>query len=148
MKGRKENLKQRKESDEVRSKHGLMLGSVALIAMMLLPSVAQAYVYSGYDKSTLKWLWFTMQTWELWVKIDTNSDTWNVKWKTGTWPNTPQMYCPFISYVKMWDDKDFYLKWYAHPLSGEVTLEYSNTYTWTHTELRWVYAPHTVHIRI
>ena len=27
-----------------------------------------------------------------------------------------------------------------HPLSGEVTLTYRNTYTWTHTEVRWVYA--------
>lgn len=105
----------------MRTKQKILLCSVALIAMMLLPSVAQANVYSGYQRKKLKLLWWTVQTWEMWVAIDTDVDNWHIRWKTGTCgfsmlknpvkPNTPYMYCWMLSYVKAWDDKGFSWSW-------------------------------------
>ena len=104
-------------------------------------------VYSDYDKGYSIWIdGIELQKWELWVKIDTDDQTWNLRWKqTGDYPNTYLMYCGYLSYIKTWDDKGFSWSWGphvypAHGFSGNVTLDYHNRYTWTHTEVRWVYA--------
>lgn len=73
---------------------------------------------------------------------------WTVKWQTnGGWPYTEAMYSygqPH-SYIKLWDDKGFNWSWGpsavpAHDLSGEFTLDYPNTNTWTYTKIRWAYS--------
>jgi hypothetical protein len=44
-----------------------------------------------------------------------------------------------INKLKMWDDKGFSYTLQTVPESGELTLTYRNTYTWTHTEITWSY---------
>jgi hypothetical protein len=114
---------------------------VFVVAMTMTVPMASAYVYSGYDKTRVVVLWFETQRWELWVKIDTARDTWNVKYKkSGGWPYTYLMYAWPISKVKVWDNKGFSYTLQPHPESGEFTLTYLNTNTWTHTEVVWPYA--------
>lgn len=85
-------------------------------------------------------MWVRVQKWELWVKIDTRADTWNVVWKkTGGWPYTYLMYAWPVSKLKMWDDKGFSYTLSPHAESGEITLNYRTLYTWTHTEIEWPY---------
>lgn len=70
-----------------------------------------------------------------------------IKWKTnGDWPYSPFMYslAQPKSYIKVWDEKGFSWSWGplatpAHPLSGNITLNYPNTYTWAYTKIRWAY---------
>lgn len=108
-----------------------------------VPEVPEGDVYEGYDKESV----LEIQSWELWVKIDTEEDTWSLKWRVnGYWPCTSIQYLnaqPY-SYIKVWDDKGFSWSWGplvipAHSLSGELTLDYHNSYTWTYTEVRWAY---------
>ena len=130
----------------MRTKTLTMLASVALIAM-ILPTVVQGYVYSGYDRHSDYFLWFEIQKWELWVKIDTTRDTWELKWKkSGSYPLTYSQYywAQLYSYIHCWDDKGWKWSWGAyvipaHAESGQLTLRYRNTNTWTHTEVRWAY---------
>ena len=128
-------------------KKALLYPIVALIAVTMTVPIVQAYVYSGYDRHRDYFLWFVIQKWELWVKIDTDADTWYLKWKkSGALPLSSGEYSlaqPY-SYIKCWDDKGWEWSWGpyvipAHPESGELTLTYRNTYTWTHTEVRWAY---------
>lgn len=136
----------------------LLLPIFALLALTLTTPYASAMywpgdggsggsVYSGYQEGRSIWLdGILLQKWELWVKIDTDAVTWELCWKqTGDWPYTYLMYCGYLSYIKTWDDEGFSWNWGPqayppHSLSGEVSLDYPNTYTWTHTEVRWVYA--------
>ena len=124
---------------------GLLLSAFALMVLTLLTPLAQATIYAGYDH-THSGPW----TWELFVRVDTKADTCWVKWEAhdvGPWYLgfiTPGIYDWYFSYVKVWDDKGFSWSYgpYVYPpmaRSGEVTLHYTNTYTWLHAKVHWSY---------
>jgi hypothetical protein len=108
---------------------------------------AQAAVYSDYERYDEYIFWVIHNYWEVWLVVDTNTDTLTLKWNAEDWFYSPfgQGYS-FGSYIHVWDDKGNKIHWIdmgtalAHiPPDGQITLKYTNTYTWVHAEIRWSY---------